>query len=627
MDPERDVRNSGVEEESAQATAMTPPVFFHLNMREITNALLVPSDALSAKLQKQQQQQVQQNNNNNNNSNSNSSSSKPNNSNSNNNAVDVDDVYVGSYGSVVDVGSLSRSQRYHRHHNTLKAAVLQSPDSTYYVEETLLIGSVGSIGRRGGLLDTSGYPNSEQRRGLTSIPKTTTSIPASIPIPTTTAQSINSTDSSPIMRSAPLPVNPSSTARTQQGTEFSCTPSLRSVTFLVRKPSKSDPTVDAGSEDDGELERPLMPDNTTNGTRKKKKKSVRFPENVIKSVSFVQADDQLHLLVQYNRPWYAHLVLVIASAFFVLHWGFIARVTNYSTFTERIGVSAVISFVAFGFAAAYLLCFLALSWRPDREEREYLFDFSRNRSVIYVITAGVIAQLCLVCAFMFCVNVVGLVCFCCFPLILTYLYEEYKKHSVSVLDAVGCVLVVSSIVVFTVGAEVRGGGPYTRVLTVVFGMVGGIAMAFFLFQLRTVSRHVSNLFVMSSTITITTLVLAFISYATNGFTIPIGESHRPLTEISSSDFLNIILSALFLFLSWFAYHWSSLFFDRMTLSGSFSLGGPISLLVFFLLSLPTAALPYEIAGGVAMGIGCALVLYSGYRFRQSVEVRIELEQE
>ncbi|RNF27565.1 uncharacterized protein Tco025E_00215 [Trypanosoma conorhini] len=574
-------------------------LFYHVKMNEITNALLVPAEMLSAKLQPRTSLAAAE-----------GYAASQLGREEEGDHSSVSSRSTGN-GKLCEAMPASFSARPNRGCNTLKASLLQSPENTYYVEDTLVI---GSMGRRGGLVERgNSAANEQQRQGsLTSPAREPASSP---PIP---------------IKGLPLPVVRSPLSSSWgQGSEVPCGSSLRGVTFHVQRPSRVERGVDNSSGDSVRLEEPLLAEEVSAGKKSTvKKKRVHFPDNVIKSVSVVQADDQLRLLVEYNRPWYAHLVLVVASAFFVLHWGFIALVTKPSPPSERMAACAVVSFVAFGFASVYLLAFLALTWRPDRDELEFLIDFSRNRPVIYVLLAGVASQLSLVAAFMFCGSIGSLVCFCCIPLVLTFLYEEYKQHAVSVLDGIGCILVVGSIVVFCVGIELENETEmYERIVPVCIALVGGAAMAFFLFQVRTVSRSVSNLLVMSSTITLATLLLLLVVYVTSAFTARIGASHQTLTQISSADFLNIILGALFLFLSWFTYHWSSLFFDRMTLSGSFSLGGPMSLLVFHLLSLPTASLPYEVAGGVAMVIGCALVLYSGYRFRQNVEVRIELERE
>ncbi|RNF12087.1 hypothetical protein TraAM80_00504 [Trypanosoma rangeli] len=574
-------------------------LFYHVNMNELTNALLVPAGILSSRLQPRTPLIAMEGQ---------ATQATPclgreengDHSSSNN----------GS-GKFLEAVPATLPPRLSRHRNTLKAALLQSPENTYYVEDTLVIGSVG---RRGGLVERSNSATKEQQ------PQGSPTFPERVPVST-----------SPIsVRSLPVSLVHSPLALPWgQFSDVSGVSSSRGASFHVQRPSQIECGVDSSSEDSIWLEQaPLTGDMSAEKKSTVKKKRVHFPDNVIKSVSVVQADDQLRLLVEYNRPWYAHLVLVVASAFFVLHWGFIALVTKPSPASERMDACVLVSFVAFGFASAYLLAFLALTWRPSSEELGFLMDCSRNRSVLCVLLAGVFSQLSLVAAFMLSGNFGSLVCFCCIPLFLTYLYEEYKQHAVSVLDGIGCFLVVVSIVVFCIGFELKNpAGLYGRIISVCIALMGGAAMALFLFQVRTVSRFVSNFFIMSSTVTLATLLLAFAAYITGAFAAHIGTSHRTLTQISSEDFLNIILSALFLFLSWFTYHWSSLFFDRMTLSGSFSLGGPMSLLVFHLLSLPTVCLPYEIAGGVAMVIGCALVLYSGYRFRQNVEVRIELERE
>ncbi|ESL10223.1 hypothetical protein TRSC58_02047 [Trypanosoma rangeli SC58] len=569
-------------------------LFYQLNMKELTNALLVPADMLSSRLQPRTPLLAVEGQ---------ATQTTP-----CFRSEEIDDR--SSSGKFLEVVSASLPSRLSRHRNALRAALLQSPENMYYTEDTLVIGSVG---RRGGLVERGNSATKEQQ--LQGNPTSPERVPASI--------------SSISVRSLPVSVVHSPLALSWgQFSEVSSASSLRGASFHVQRPSQIECGVDSSLEDSVGLEQALLTEDIV--AEKKsigKKKRVHFPDNVIKSVSVVQADDQLRLLVEYNRPWYAHLVLVVASAFFVLHWGFIALVTKPSSVSERMDACVLVSFVAFGFASVYLLAFLALTWRPSRDELGFLMDRSRNRSVLYVLLAGVFSQLSLVAAFMLCDNFGSLVCFCCIPLFLTYLYEEYKQHAVSVLDGIGCILAVASIVVFCIGFELNATGLSERIISVCIALMGGAAMALFLFQVRTVSRFVSNFFVMSSTVTLATLLLAFVAYITGAFAARIGTSHQTLTQISSADFLNIILSALFLFLSWFTYHWSSLFFDRMTLSGSFSLGGPMSLLVFHLLSLPTAYLQYEIAGGVAMVIGCGLVLYSGYRFRQNVEVRIELERE
>lgn len=564
------------------------PLFYHVSMRDITDALLVPADTVSAKLQ--------------------SLAPAP----ANESAV-VSPLTPRSCGSdgassvssatIADVSPATCSPRQARQHGTLRTAVASSPEGAYYAEETLVI---GSLARRGSLV--ANEPQLQRESSSAALPS---------------ADNVSGLLAS---QSSPGSAVGSSTLSRQPG-DVSPSSSLRDITFFVRRASGNERDVDNALGDTEALEEPFVTDGVNASRRNaKKKKRVHFPENVIKSVSVLQADDQLRLLVRYNRPWYAHFVLLVASIFFVLHWGFIALLTVPSNTGERVAASAIISFVAFGFASVYLLAFLALTWRPGVDELEFLTDFSRNRPVLYVLMAGVVAQLSLVVSFMFSINVVLIISVCCIPLVVTYLYEEYKKHGVSVLDAIGCILVFGSIIVFFLGAKSEDDALYRRLLSVGVALVGGAAMAFFLFQVRTVSQYVSNFFVMSSTITLTTLVLAAVAYVTDGFSVPITASHKKLTDISSNDFLKILLSALFLFLSWFTYHWSSLFFDRMTLSGSFCLGGPISLLVFYLLSLPAASLPYEIGGGVAVTIGCGLVLFSGFRFRQNIEVQIELER-
>ncbi|PBJ80260.1 hypothetical protein BCY84_01519 [Trypanosoma cruzi cruzi] len=576
------------------------PLFYQVNMREITNALLVPADMVSAKLRPLTPSTVAE-----------GPTIQVTSGVLADGGTDYSSNASSNSGRFLDVPPANLPVRHGRHHSTVRAAVLPSPENTFYVEDTLVIGSVG---RRGGLVERGNtFSNECQRQGDA----------------TTPARPIASSSLLPVPRPPGFAARSSSPPLSKPFNDALQSSSLRSVTFLVQKPTRIERCVDTISEESVGLEQPLIAEGV-NVTKKSasKKKRVHFPEDVIKSVSVVHADDQLRLLVEYYRPWYAHLVLLVASAFFVFHWGFVVLAMRPSEVSQRFAASVVISFVAFGFASAYLLAFLALTWRPGSEELGFLMDFSRNRPVIYVLLAGVASQLSLVASFMFRCDVGSLVCFCCIPLVVTYLYEEYKKHAVSVLDCIGCILVVGSIVVFYVGAEIDDDSKlYYRVVPVCISVVGGVSMAYFLFQVRTVSRCVSNFFIMSSTTTLVTLLLAFVGYVMDAFASPIGASQKKLTEISSEDFFKIIVSALFLFFAWFTYHWSSLFFDRMTLSGSFSLGGPISLLVFNLLSLPTASLPYEIAGGVAMMIGCALVLFSGFRFRQNVEVRIELERE
>ncbi|RHW67506.1 hypothetical protein DPX39_110143000 [Trypanosoma brucei equiperdum] len=350
----------------------------------------------------------------------------------------------------------------------------------------------------------------------------------------------------------------------------------------------------------------------------KKVKRVRFSETVVGSVSFVETHNEIQVIVESHYPWLALAGLVIAVTFFVLHWGVIAVIAGPREGIERITAVSLVDFVSSGLASLIMLLFLALLWRPGREEVDVISSCSGISRVMCVAFCGALATLSLVCMFMFTNSAVGFVCFCCCPFVGTHLYEVLKLHNVPLLSTMASILIVWAFAALVIGCFVEGDAVTFRCLwPVAIAISGGAAMCVYLFQFRSVGREVSGLFLSFVTLVTVTLMLALASYASGGFSLPTQSTQSSLFVLVMTDFSSVLFSVFFLVLYHLIYHCSSPFFSRLCVPGSFVFGGAISLLISRLLLESVVFWPLEATGSILMMAGSALIFVAEYHQWQS----------
>nr|CCC54279.1 conserved hypothetical protein [Trypanosoma vivax Y486] len=596
-----------MDEKDVEASPQGQQLLYSVDMRDVASALLVPSDILSASLQPLG---------------STAGFTSP----VLQAASAADDMRGGGSDGAAECMTGNSSLNYSRHHSTLKATNLTFSDSRNLAPNTAVIGSVSS---RFSAPRSYSSQIAELGSGSSTMPMAlneglfpTSAVPASRGPNDAQAQC------PPVVGGQPF-------LEIQQRCLAQPSSPHHGITLLGLCSPRVDSDADLADVCAGCTEPLLLPDGTANTSigvarlgNNRPIKRVHFPENLIKSVCVIETEDQLKLLVHCNRPWYALIVSLVSTLSFVLHWVTIFHVSSSYDIEERFAGTALVSFISSGIALASLLLFLILTWRPGKGELKVLKSLSRARLVLFILITGSVAQLSLFCSFILGGGVLSLTFFFCCPLVLTYLYEAYKGHSVSTLDLMGCLLAAASIVVLAADEEVNEVNyAFAHAGPVVAAVAGGTAASFFLFQLRTTSRYISNLFVMSASLSLTTVCFALLSFLSGAFTPQANRAKDTVLQTVHAQMSKLVLAAAFLSIFHITHRWSSLFFDRLTLSGWFCAGSPAALLTchFFLFQAMTLAC--EIFAGVGTCLGSILVLVAGMRFRQNIEMFVELEVE
>jgi hypothetical protein len=379
----------------------------------------------------------------------------------------------------------------------------------------------------------------------------------------------------------------------------------------------------------------LASPSTAASTRERRApKRVHFPENVVKSVCIIPGNDGHTpiLRVKYNRPWYAYVVFLASNVFFVLAWTEIMKAAWPSTWPGESLSSAVsiVAFIAFAFATTFLLFYLLLTWRPLTGELLVLRSRWFMRSFIKTMIYGIFSQTLLTVSCMLHITCVNTISFTTVPLIMTFLYEKVQHRAMTSMDTFGTAAAAIGMIVLCVGEERADvGDRMHRFGAIVASVLGGVCMAPYLSQLRTVSKDVSNAFVITASVLLSTLVAAAVAAAAGGYTAPLGngdDRRSVFSDLSRTEFLRVMLSGAFMFFFWFLHHKVSLYFDQMSIVAGYSLCSPIVLVIYKIQSLPTMEHMFEGIGGALVTLGCSTVVFSGWYYRTYVAIRIEVER-
>lgn len=375
----------------------------------------------------------------------------------------------------------------------------------------------------------------------------------------------------------------------------------------------------------------LLPE--TPERERRPKKRVHFPDNVVKSVCIIPGIDGHAPVVQvkYNRPWYAYVLFLASNVFFVLAWTEIMKAAWPSTWPDESLESAVsiVTFIAFAFASVFLLFYLLLTWRPLPSEVVALKSKWFLRSFVKTMIYGMFSQVLLTVSCMLHITCVNTISFTTVPLIMTFLYEKVQHHAVTTMDSFGTAAAAIGMIVLCVGEERADvGDRMHRFGAIVASILGGVCMAPYLTQLRSVSKDVSNAFVITCSVLLSTAVAAAVAGMTGGFTAPLGNGDdrtSVFSDLSRTEFLRVMLSGAFMFFFWFLHHNVSLYFDKMSIVAGYSLCSPMVLIIYSIQNLPTMDRLFEGLGGALVTLGCSTVVFSGWYYRTNVAVRIEMD--
>lgn len=368
------------------------------------------------------------------------------------------------------------------------------------------------------------------------------------------------------------------------------------------------------------------------GAKKRQQKRVHFPDNVVKSVCIVPVVDGGHELhVEYRRPPYAFVFFFLSNIGFVAAWSEIMRASWPATSPgESLAASvSVVTFLSLCFSGGFLLLFIGLTWRLTEYERIVIRQRWFLVRLAKLVACGTAAQTLLMLSCMSHVTCVNSISFTTMPLIALYCYERSRHHSfVSGTDSFGTVACAIGLIVLCVGEErADRGSRGARLLAIVASVVGGVLMAPYLSLLRIASKDTSNAALITLSVLCAAFAAAAATAASGGFSASVALGHGDtvdygISALGRKETLRVMLSGAFLFTFWFLHHKASLYFDRLTIVGGYSLCAPLVLVAFHIQGLPTMEHLLEVIGGILVTAGCLAVGFSGWLYRKNVAIPI-----
>lgn len=434
-------------------------------------------------------------------------------------------------------------------------------------------------------------------------------------------------------------------------------------------------------------------------------RSVHFSENVIGSISVARGEDEyMHLLVVYSRPWYAYVLLAVVG--FLLGLAFLSNLyleRDQTPLKDRVVSVPFVFFLITGMGAVGMLLHLVVTWRPDSEEEQSFFEDPVQRGRLPRLwTLGLL----FVCGFtaslvvnhasgttVAVVMTIGLVGHLVTERVLGS-NEGVDGDCITCWDIVGCAAACLGAVLAAVSSAVeeildedsrsdsssssrddKNGAFQSESLALVgwgcSALISGIGWTLFMRQLRDMSQHVSQQFLLTSSLGICTVVLGLGTYVADALlssdsTAQISNAaSRSLTHAVTA-MLNASVSAttatqeqfdaralvpccavfpdlaillgggLCFFLCWYAFHTVSFYVDHLAGAACMAIGAalstvPLTVLLAFHTWPPSKPelwatfLTLSVAGTLTLVLGASAVVYGGMKYRREVEIRIVVE--
>ncbi|CAG9580486.1 conserved hypothetical protein [Leishmania major strain Friedlin] len=389
----------------------------------------------------------------------------------------------------------------------------------------------------------------------------------------------------------------------------------------------------------------------------------------------------MRLLVMYSRPWYAYALLVLFSFFFGLSYASVTYLEEDQSELKDCATSvAFVLFLFVGTGAVALTAHLLLCRQPDSEEEpSFIEDAGQRRrlptlwSYSVLFFSASVAAIALSHFISLTVAVVMVISLAC------HLVAEHHNRGdggdcVTLQDALGCVtagLGAALVVLGGVWQEMAthhaslGGALLSLLGWGLSVIVSGVCWACFTRQLREMSQRMSQQFLLSTSLVVCTVALGIGTYAAN-LTLTSDEASSAALagavaqttgggEAASApqlldpmllpchrffpDVVMLLSGGVCSLLCWYAYHAVSFYVDHASSSACMVLGAVLSavpLIVARALRIGWAdvtasvllqgSLAAMVVGVALAEAGAAVVVWSGFRYRREVEIRIVLEK-
>ncbi|KAG5496409.1 hypothetical protein JKF63_02711 [Porcisia hertigi] len=408
---------------------------------------------------------------------------------------------------------------------------------------------------------------------------------------------------------------------------------------------------------------------------------VHFSEDVIESVHVARPENEyMRLVVVYSRPWYAYVLLVLFGVLLGLsHASVMYLEEDQVGLKDRALSVTFVLFLVVGMGAAVLAAHLLLCWRPDSEEEQSFFEDAGQRERLpqlwsfgALFVSGSVAAIVFsrfisstVAGFM----AVSLAC----HLILEHLNRSDSGDTVTHWDALGCVTTSLGVVLMGLGGVlqemvVHRHSPSVTLLSLLgWGLsvvISGVCWTFFVRQLRDMSQRVSQHFLLSTSLVVSTLTLGIGAYIMNMVLASdeanSGRGSGVDARASAAakwnnvhvlwdgallpcyrffpDVVVLLGGGLCSLLCWYAYHAVSFYVDHAASAACMVLGAVLSTLplivarvlpIVWANATASAVLLWSLAlTGIGVAVaeaGAAMVVWSGFRHRRETEIRIVLE--
>ncbi|KPI85233.1 hypothetical protein ABL78_5716 [Leptomonas seymouri] len=430
------------------------------------------------------------------------------------------------------------------------------------------------------------------------------------------------------------------------------------------------------------------------GSSKSPSRSVHFAEDVVESISVARGEDEyMRLLIMYSRPWYAYVLLTASG--FSLGLAFLSNLyleRGQTLVRDRAISVPFVYFLITGFGTVGMLLHLVAVWRPGGEEEQNFFENSEKLGqlpLLWVVGLLFIGGLTTSLVFshtigstLVVVLVIGLVG----HLVVEWAHggADEGGDCITVWDVVGCAVTcfgallaaASGVMEQLLAGRNRGNGAHSRLqddLLVLFAwgvsvLVSGVCCTFFMRRLREMSQHVSQQFLLTSSLAVCTAALGIATYMADAMLSsdaraqtagavndpPVGVQSTGLVADWTANLwrgipkvlvpcysffpdLAILLGGGLCFLfCWYAYHMVSFYVDHIAGVACMIIGATLSTVPLTVLlalhawsaakpELGAATLVLSLVGALALVLGAGMVVYGGVKYRREAEIRIVIE--
>ncbi|CBZ29742.1 conserved hypothetical protein [Leishmania mexicana MHOM/GT/2001/U1103] len=389
----------------------------------------------------------------------------------------------------------------------------------------------------------------------------------------------------------------------------------------------------------------------------------------------------MRLLVVYSRPWYAYALLLLFSFFLGLSHASVMYVEeDQLELKDRATSVAFVLFLFVGVAAVTLTAHLLLCRQPDNEEEEsFIEDVGQRRRLPKLWLYSVLFFSASVAAITFSHSISVTVAVVMVISLACHLVAEHHNRGdggdcLTRQDVLGCVAAGFGAALVVLGGVWQEMAAYNASLSVALlsllgwgssVIVSGVCWACFTRHLREMSQRVSQQFLLSTSLVVCTVALGIGAYVGNlALTSDEASSAAPASGTAQTtgggeadrapqllglvllpchrffpDVVVLLGGGLCSLLCWYAYHAVSFYVDHASSAACMVLGAVLSavpLIVARVLrvgwadvtasALLQGSLAVMVVGVAVAAAGAAVVVWSGFRYRREVEIRIVLEK-